>query len=47
VLESPHGEPASGLLWLELTGPSGTRELLAAEVGDTADETSTTPLPPT
>ena len=26
-------EPAGGPLWLELTGPSGTREFLAAEVG--------------
>ena len=33
-------EPASGPLWLELTGPSGTRELLATEVGDTADDTA-------
>lgn len=30
-------EPAGGPIWLELTGPSGTREFLAAEVGDTAD----------
>ena len=26
-------EPAGGPLWLELTGPPGTREFLAAEVG--------------
>ena len=26
-------EPARGPLWLELTGPAGTREFLAAEIG--------------
>ena len=26
-------EPAGGPLWLELTGPAGTREFLAAELG--------------
>ena len=31
-------EPAGGPLWFELTGPPGTREFLAAEIGH-ADET--------
>jgi hypothetical protein len=33
-------EPAGGPIWLELTGPAGTREFLAAQLGQ-ADESST------
>lgn len=29
-------EPGGGPVWLELTGPPGTREFLAAELGDGA-----------
>ena len=32
-------EPAGGPLWLELTGPAGTREFLAAEVGHAPEST--------
>jgi hypothetical protein len=28
------GEPGGGPTWLELTGPAGTREFLAREIGD-------------
>ncbi len=27
-------EPGAGPIWLELTGPAGTREFLAKEIGD-------------
>ena len=30
-------EPGGGPVWLELTGPAGTREFLAAEVGSTRE----------
>ena len=33
-------EPGGGPIWLELTGPAGTREFLASELGHTGEPTA-------